>query len=74
MSKIALKRTLVLCDLFERIWGHDLKKRESKSPLWAHLMAYGEVLCRQDTPPHDEIRRSITPDILINIFSILMTC
>ncbi len=31
-----------LCDLLERIWGHGLKKRDSKSPLWAHLMAYAE--------------------------------
>ena len=51
-----------LCDLLERIWGHGLKKRESKSPLWAHLMAYGELLCHEDAPPPDEIRRSITPD------------
>jgi hypothetical protein len=31
-----------LCDLLERIWGHGLKKRDSKSPLWAHLTAYAE--------------------------------
>jgi hypothetical protein len=29
-----------LCDLLERIWGHGVRKRNSRSPLWSHLMAY----------------------------------
>ena len=32
-----------LCELLERVWGHGLKKREGKSPLWTHLMAYAET-------------------------------
>eukprot|EP00731_Ephydatia_muelleri_P027721 Em0019g594a len=26
-----------------KVWGHGLKKREGKSPLWTHLMAYAET-------------------------------
>ena len=33
-----------LCDLLERIWSHGLvAKRDGKSPLWSHLMAYAET-------------------------------
>lgn len=38
-----------LCDLLERIWGHGLKKRDSKSPLWAHLTAYAESAESEET-------------------------
>lgn len=49
-----------LCDLLERIWGHGLKRRESKSPLWAHLMAFGELLCHEESPPPPETRSTHT--------------
>ena len=33
-----------LCDLLERIWSHGLEvKKDVKSPLWSHLMAYAET-------------------------------
>lgn len=33
-----------LCDLLERIWSHGLvAKKDGKSPLWSHLMAYAET-------------------------------
>ena len=33
-----------LCDLLERIWSHGLVvKKDVKSPLWSHLMAYAET-------------------------------
>lgn len=33
-----------LCDLLERIWSHGLVvKKDGKSPLWSHLMAYAET-------------------------------
>ena len=32
-----------MCDLLERIWGHGLRKRESRSPLWSHLIAFADV-------------------------------
>uniref|UniRef100_A0A1X7STT6 RUN domain-containing protein n=1 Tax=Amphimedon queenslandica TaxID=400682 RepID=A0A1X7STT6_AMPQE len=55
-----------LCDLLERIWGHGLKKRESKSSLWAHLRAFGETLCHEEepklSPPRSALSRSVTPD------------
>jgi hypothetical protein len=55
-----------LCDLLERIWGHGLKKRESKSSLWAHLIAFGEKICHhhvnERSSPSNEISRSMTPE------------
>jgi len=33
-----------LCDLLERIWSHGLVvKKDGKSPLWSHLMAFAET-------------------------------
>ena len=37
-----------MCDLLERIWGHGLRKRESRSPLWSHLMAFADVYPRDE--------------------------
>ena len=64
-----------LCDLLERIWSHGLvAKREGKSPLWSHLMAYAETdttHCeslsngskqpRSTSPKTERIGRSLTP-------------
>jgi len=67
-----------LCDLLERIWSHGLiAKKDGKSPLWSHLMAYAEtdtkhcepVLsssppaqpARSASPKKDKTVRSFTP-------------
>ena len=42
-------------------------KRKNKLPLWAHLMAYGELLCQEDAPSPGKIRHSITPDLYIHL-------
>ena len=52
-----------MCDLLERIWGHGLRKRESRSPLWAHLIAFADVYPR-DEPEDSSILLYGAPSIV----------
>ncbi|XP_065897264.1 DENN domain-containing protein 5B-like [Dysidea avara] len=56
-----------LCDLLERIWSHGLiAKKDGKSPLWSHLMAYAETDTKHCEPvssssPPAQAARSTSP-------------
>jgi len=51
-----------LCDLLERIWSHGLiAKKDGKSPLWSHLMAYAETDTKHCGSPNSPSTRSSSP-------------